>query len=130
MEIKSLGLRFLTSNAYFNCNEYELANQYSIDFQRIFFPHYFSKIANFSYEGSPPLAEFFLSSLDSPKLRQEKLFFIRNLKSTKYVWNFQKELIQFSEQKLFLLTLSCLKFVSDCLDFQFSIKNSTNIFKV
>ena len=64
MEIKHLGLRFLTSNAYFNnSNEYELANQYGVKFQQVFFPNKFCTIENFDYDGEVPTLQFFLSSL-------------------------------------------------------------------
>ena len=59
MEIKCLGLRFLTSNAYFDNDEYELATQYDIKFQQVYFPKKFLEIKNFDYVGDVPSLIFF-----------------------------------------------------------------------
>ena len=124
MEIKNLGLRFLTSNAYFNCNEYELGMQFNLSFDRLFFPKKFCNIIHFDYIGPLPPKELFFSSLDSKDERRKKESFLQNFSKNNRVWNFQKELIHFADQKLFLLTLSCLKFLQDCFEFQNTIKTA------
>ena len=125
MEIKHLGLRFLTSNAYFNnSNEYELANQYGVKFQQVFFPNKFCTIENFDYDGEVPTLQFFLSSLDSKEEKKLKTEYVSDLNKIDYKWNFKKELEQFCEQKLFLLTCACLKFIKDSIEFQLELKNT------
>ena len=55
MELKSFGIRFISSNSYFNCDEFELAHQYQIQFNRLYFPKKFCDIRNFTYEGKLPI---------------------------------------------------------------------------
>ena len=122
MELKSLDIRFITSNSYFNCDEYSLASQYQIEFNKIFFPTKFCQIINFSYEGEVPHFKYFTSTLDDSKTFAAKQEFYLKLQSKKYKWNFQKELKEVNEQKIWLLSLSCLKFIRDCFEFQEQLK--------
>ena len=124
MEIKNLGLRFLTSNAYFNNNEYELASQYDIKYEQVFFPKKFCTIENFDYEGEVPSLQLFISSLDTTEDRTKKTNYVALLQNTKYKWNLKKEIQQYCEQKLFLLTLSCLKFIKDTIEFQVELRKT------
>lgn len=115
IELKAYGLRFITSNTYFDLNEYELANQYNIPFEKIYFP---SKFFDVSYEGVTPDLTFFTSPMDTMIECQFKKSYVLNLQSKNYKWNFQKELVQYCEQKLWLLTLSCLKFLGESFIFE------------
>ena len=117
LELKCFELRFLNSNLYFNCNEYEIAEQYNIVYNQIFFPKKFLNITNFEYQGPVPHFLYFLSTLDSPKENERKKKFLAKL-SKNYNWNFQKELVQCCEQKLFLLSLASLKFLENSFEFQ------------
>ena len=123
MELKDLEIRFITSNSYFNCNEYSLANQYEIEYNKTFFPLKFCKIENFSYQGNVPTVNYFLSTLDDSKTMEAKMKFHQKLQTElRSKWNFQKELLAFCEQKVWLLTLACIKFISDCFEFQQQLK--------
>ena len=136
MEIKVLGVRFITSNLYFNGDEYDVANQYEIKFNRCFFPLDFIQIQNFDYEGLLPDLKYFFSALDNEIIKKEKEDYCNLLTIQNYKWNFQKELTTFCEQKLWLLTLSSLIFIKDCLSLQdnfekiykFPLENKLNPF--
>ena len=122
MELQNLDIRFINSNSYFNCNEYALANQYQIEFNKIFFPTKFCQISNFSYTGNVPNFKYFVSSLDDSQTFKAKEEFYSKLQNNKYKWNFQKELKEVCEQKVYLLSLSCVKFIFDCFEFQQQLK--------
>jgi len=127
MEIRALGLRFLTSNSYFKGDEFEIGKQFNLDFSRTFFPKKFFESKNFSYQGQIPNILYFLSNLDSKSIVEEKKAFVANFKKQKYIWNFQKELLQFSELKIWLLMLSCLTFIDECISFETLVKTSLNL---
>ena len=127
MEIKINNLRFITSNSYFNEDEYDLASQYEIGYDKIYFPKQFMKIQNFDYRGQIPHFKYFASLLDNAKEKHEKQNFYEALSNQNYVWDFKKELIAFCEQKLWLLTASCIQFIKDCLSLQ---KNFENVFNL
>ena len=127
MEIKPLSLRFITSNSYFEGNEYDLANQYELIYNKIYFPSKFDAPENWFYDGIVPNVNYFLLPLDNDNEIEAKLIFVSNLNKLKHKWNFQKELIQFSDQKLWLLTLSCLKFLKDSFEFQNDLNQIQNL---
>jgi hypothetical protein len=128
LEIKALNLRFITSNSYFDGNEFEVANQYSLNFNQHFFPTKFLLPQNINYEGKVPQIQFFFSILDTAKETKKKQKFVDTLIHNKYKWNLQKELLTYCEQKVLLLTLSCLQFLEDCLSFQnlLNVQNQTS----
>ncbi len=123
LEIKSLNIRFITSNSYFEGNEYELANQYCLTYTQHFFPKQFLRPENFNYQGQVPEYNFFESIYDNSTNKINKKLFVQLFKNLNFKWNFQKELITYSEQKLLLLTLSCLKFLEDSYLFQLQLSN-------
>ena len=71
IEVPELSLRFLSSNNYLKGNEYELANQFGLDYELNFFPNKFLCLENFNYEGAIPPAEYYSSfeSSDYDSLR-------------------------------------------------------------
>ena len=122
IELQSLNIRFLSSNNYFNCNEFDLAKQYNIKFTQNYFPYKLLNISNFGYIGNIPNFNFFTSSLDDFETLESKRQYYINRCSNNNIWNFEKELKEHCDQKLFLLTISCLKFIRDCLEFQNHLK--------
>ncbi len=126
LEIKALNLCFITSNAYFEGNEFELANQYDLIFDQHFFPKQFLLPNNINYEGKVPDIQFFHSISDTEKEIHMKKKFVKLLLKDKYKWNFQKELLIHCEQKVLLLTLSCLKFLEDCYSLQNLLNEKNN----
>ena len=54
LEIKQLGLRFLTSSSYLEGDEYEMAQQFDCQFEKHFFPFKFLSKQNFHYIGTIP----------------------------------------------------------------------------
>ena len=122
LELQSLNIRFLSSNNYFNCNEYSLAKQYDVKFNRKFFPNKFINIRNFSYVGEVPNLNYFTSDLDDFETLECIRKYHIELHNENYKWNFQKEIQEYCDQKLLLLTISSLKFVYDCLEFQNNLK--------
>ena len=123
MEIKPLGLRFLSSKSYFEGNEFQIAKQYNLKFDYTFFPQKFFQSQNILYQGEIPDLSYFVSNLDSPDVHQQKIDYVNNFREQNYVWNFQKELLQYAELKNLLLMLCSLHFIEECLRFQNQIKS-------
>jgi len=126
LEIKGLKIRFITSNAYFEGNEYQLAQQYDLKFIWHFFPRKFLQPHNLNYVGQVPEINFFNSLTDNLKEKEMKTTFVHTLTKLNYKWDLQKEIVTYCEQKLTLLTLACLKFLNDCLIFQLNLNSKLN----
>ena len=117
LEIKQLGLRFLSSSSYIEGNEYDIANQFDLIYQKHIFPLKFISKKNFSYNGKIPDLMFFLSSFDSNLEKMEKEHFFENYNINKS-WDFKEHLLAHFDQKIFLLTMGFLKFFAECFEFQ------------
>ena len=76
LEIKHLNLRFLTSGAYIDGTEYEIARQFEIPFKKVCFPQRFIAKENFNYSGNIPDLKYFLLTLDSNEDIIEKQTFV------------------------------------------------------
>jgi hypothetical protein len=116
LEIKQLGLRFLTSSSYIIGNEYEIADQFALIYEKHFFPLKFMVQQNFLYSGKIPDFKFFQSQFDSSVDKTEKEQFYNAI--DKNNWNFKKELMFHFNQKIWLLSMSFLKFIEECFEFQ------------
>jgi hypothetical protein len=117
LEIKHLGLRFLTSTSYIHGNEYEIAHQFDVLYKKHFFPYKFINKFNFDYDGNIPDLNYFLSSFDSESENTQKQMFHESYdKNIK--WNFKEQIKLHYNQKLYLLSLSFLKFIEECFEFQ------------
>ena len=90
MEFKLNKLRFLTSNAYFNVTEFDLATQFEIPFNYFYFPKQFIQIENFDYEGPVPNLEFFITDLDDQTVKDRKKTYRNCLVDQHYKWSFRK----------------------------------------
>ncbi len=128
MELESFNLRFITSNSYFEGSEFEVAKQFDVKFDRYFFPESLKNPTYFEYEGSVPDKEFFYSFNDNDETKFEKQEFVFKMIENKYIWNYEKELLRFCDEKLLLLTLACLKFLKESFDFQVLIKREKETF--
>jgi hypothetical protein len=155
LEIKPLKTRFITSNAYLNGNEIELAQQFNINFEYNFFPFKFlselffqTDFLNTEMESTPsehknvhkytvcknivqneilPDDFYFFSNFDTDSISQYKKDFLANFKKNNKKWNLEKELLILINQKLILLTLACLTFVKESFEFQKLLITSKNI---
>jgi hypothetical protein len=152
IEIKALNVRFITSNSYLNGDEYDIATQFNISFNR----HYFISpiLANYVVSSpytpcnknpecneitlckkswlcgkkecqSVPNKNLFYSPFDSVLERDKKTAFYTQIKTQK--WTFVKELIISNDQKLMLLTLSILKFIKESFDLNVLLNTSLNL---
>ena len=121
IEIKCINLRFITSNAYIDIDEFALADQFDIKFEKVFFPMKFYSPKNFHYQGPVPDLKYFLSALDNAKTRREKITYHSEMKSLNYTWTFTKEIVEFIDLKVWLLALSLVKFLKDAYDFQMQL---------
>jgi G:T-mismatch repair DNA endonuclease (very short patch repair protein) len=127
LEIKQLKLKFITSNAYLEGNEYEIAEQYNLKFTKHFFPMHFNQTINYNYKGKIPNLEMFLLFSDTVKLRKEKEIFVNTLQNNQYIWQFEKEIIRHCDENVWLLTICCLTFIKECFDFQIKIQDESNL---
>jgi G:T-mismatch repair DNA endonuclease (very short patch repair protein) len=122
LEVKQLHLKFITSNAYLEGNEYEIAEQYNVKFTKHFFPSHFNQNINYNYKGEIPSLDTFLLFSDSVKIKKEKEIFVKTLKNNHYTWQFEKEIIRHCDENVWLLTICCLTFIKECFDFQIGIQ--------
>ncbi len=130
LEIKQLQIKFVISNSYLEGNEYQIAQQYEIDFTKHFFPVHFNSHLNYNYKGDVPELDFFLLFTDSQSARREKENFVTTLREQKYCWQFEKEIVRYCDENAWLLTLCCLKFLKECLDFQLQLQQNKNLKEV
>ena len=117
LEIKQLGLRFITSSSYLNGDEYEIAVQFNCDFEKHFFPFKFLVKENFNYNGHIPDLSLFLSDFDSSTENLAKKQFYQMFDKNEE-WNFKTQIIRHFNQKIYLLCVSFLKFMFECFEFQ------------
>ena len=118
LEIKHLNLRFLTSSAYIDGTEYEIARQFEIPFEKVCFPDKFIAKENFNYSGKIPDLKYFILSLDSSEDIIEKQNYVNSFNAKMKTWSFNSEILQHIDQKIMLLLYSFLQFMSECFDFQ------------
>jgi hypothetical protein len=118
IEIKELGLRFITSNAYINGTEFELAKHFNIQFDPHYFPEKFITKENFGFDGKIPNIKYFESIFDSTEEISNKTLFYNLYNKSSKRWVFQKELLIHLKQKIFLLSKSFLIFIYESFIFQ------------
>jgi hypothetical protein len=128
MEVESFNLRFITSNSYFEGSEFDVARQFHVDFDHYFFPESLKNPIYFQYEGCVPNVEHFYCFSDNENAKFQKKEFVSKMVQENYVWNYEKELLRFCDEKLFLLTLACLKFLKESFDFQILIQSEKETF--
>ena len=121
IEIKELRLRFITSNAYINGSEYDLANHFNVKFDQYYFPQSFMAKENFCYVGTIPDIKYFECFLDSSNEISKKTLFLSTFSKISKHWVFQKELLIYLKQKIFLLSISFLRFIHESFTFQSSL---------
>ena len=81
-----------------------------------FFPHKFSKLENFQYEGSIPALQYFEPQHMSKDKKKECEEWHAEQVAEGKTWNFQKEMLQYCESDVNILREGCLKFAQDTMD--------------
>ncbi len=127
MEVESFNLRFLTSNSYFDGTEYELAKQFNLNFDEYFFPESLKRPEYYHYNGQVPDLEHFFCFSDTIETKRKKTDFVSKMIEKSYNWNFEKEILRFCDEKLYILCLACLLFIKECFEFQILIKKEREI---
>lgn len=117
LEIKQLGLRFLTSTSYLAGNEYQIADQFNISFEKHYFPFKFLIKENLNYVGCIPDLKYFLSSFDSYLNETEKKNYY-SLYNKNQNWKMKEQLVIHYNQKMYLLCMAFLQFMKESFDFQ------------
>jgi len=127
MEVQNFNLRFITSNSYLEGFEFDLAKQYNLNLEPYFFPENLKNPLYFHYNEKVPNIEHFYLFNDNNDIKEQKENFVKNLNETNYVWNFQKELLRYCDEKVWCLTIACLKFLEESFNFQVLIKKENQI---
>ena len=121
IELPDHHIRFLCSNNYLTGDQFDLANQFGVNYDRQHFPKHFLNPANFTYVGEVPSPEYFFSWNDSSAKKEEIIKFISKFKDQQ--WIFLEALLSFENQKLFLLAESLLIFLKESFYLQYLIKD-------
>jgi hypothetical protein len=127
MEVENFNLRFLTSNSYLEGTEFELAKLYNFELGQYFFPEKLQYPQYFDYNGKVPSIHNFYSFNDTIEVKSQKENFVKTLEKCNYIWNFEKELLRFCDEKLWYLAMSCIKFLEESFNFQILIKKENKI---
>ena len=122
IEVKENKIRFLTTNNYVSGNIEELAEQFEIHFEPLFFPRKFQVVENFFYDGKIPSVDYFNSWNDTAKKRKQ-IFLFHNEHET-LRWNFAQKLIEFELRNLDLLAKSILQFLKESFHFQHQLQSN------
>lgn len=122
LEIQEIGIRFLSSSSYVSGDTYNLAKQFGVDFQEIYFPTKLIFFRNFQYCGQIPDEVHFISTWDTNEEIIKKRAFVRSKSSQK--WNFSKEILMQTDEKVLLLAHSLLLLLSESFEVQQKLKQS------
>nr|CAI5820605.1 unnamed protein product [Callosobruchus analis] len=105
-------VKFLDSLNYFNMALSKLPTAFGFaDLSKGYFPHLFNCSVNKNYVGPIPALEYYdRDNLKDEKTRNEMLKWHSKMVAQNYVFDFQKEILQYCISDVDILTQSCLKF--------------------
>ncbi len=112
---KKLSLRFVEVQNYLHCTFRELCKRIHCPIP--FFPHKWIQSKYFEYKGSPPTLKDFFDFEDTKQDLMEKEDKIKKFEKNK-MWDFQKELIAFLEQKVKIIATAMLDFFQEAFHCQ------------
>ena len=121
--LEEINFRIISSTNYIAGNEYTLAQHYDLAFEEIYLPNNCVLKNYIGHDGPPPSFLEFIEPHDSDITKSKKLSYYRSIALKK--WNFNKEVMSYLGQKLYLLTQTMLIFLHECFDFQTLIQNET-----
>ncbi len=124
LSLPDFNIKFIRINNYLSGDEHKISRQFNIAVTEHFFPEKFNNEKNYSYVGQIPDKKYFVNFKDSKEIVDKKIIFINSCINSNYKWDFRKELYRFVDENLYLLTKSCLIFLSDCFRFQSLIQQS------
>ena len=126
IEIPEVAIRFIKSNNYVAGNEYFVANQFQIPFERLFFPEKLITVPNFLCAMNlPPLETFYFWN---DTVNERALLQNAYKKMLKNNWNFIEKFDEYFMSKLVTLAKSLLTFFEQSLNFQVMIQSKQNSF--
>lgn len=115
----------MTSNAYLQGTECDLAKQQNIKFEDHFFPYSLNTSQYFNYEGCIPNFEYFINFNDSEDEIRKKRLFYESKKDSQ--WRFQTEIIKTTLLSVELLCKSMCTFIVESFNLQKSLKLNLKI---
>ena len=118
----SESLTFLNASNYFKGSYEEIAKQFSLNMEPVFFPTKLNCEEYYNYSGMIPNIQDFYDLLDSKEEKNQKEAFVASFKKIK--WNFKDEIQKVGEYKTQVVARSCLKFLKSSLDFQCTFKKN------
>ena len=83
-----------------------------------YFPYTFVTRETFGYNGVVPPTEFFVGFGDSEREKVKKEQVLGKMREEGYVWNLNKELLDYCTSDVYLLTMGFSKFTRQCLALQ------------
>ena len=125
VSLENHNLRFIDACNFFSGQLYNVASQYEIKFEKLFFPEKLNRTSFYKFKGSFPPLKDFLNLSDNLSLQQEKEKFWN--KNHLQNWCFESEIINHSKHCTELLAKSCLSFLKQTLSLQERIKKIEKI---
>lgn len=105
-------LKFIDSINYFQCGLSKLPELYGIEETKGYFPHFFNTVRNQQYVGPLPKKDFYgYASMTEEGREDFDEWYTSHPKN--YVFDFEKEFVQYCRQDVTLLRKACVKFQAD-----------------
>lgn len=115
LEISTLKLRFVHMSCYIKGSIFDLAVQYNIPFERVYYPNIWNRNEFYNYVGNPPKLIDFLQFSDTNDEREHKKIFCSKLQAP---YNFNDNLINTTRYESKLFFFCCVSFVQQCFELQ------------
>jgi len=129
LEVETYGLRFINLQNYFKVPLNELIDLFELDLEKLYFPEVLNCRENYKLflmlmPNEFPV-EFFYNFNDTLKEKENKKSFVQKISFQ--LWNFQKQLLDFSLFQLNVILLASIKFTSNCIDLQNLLRESVRL---
>ena len=128
MEIPKLSIRFIDSLNFLQMTLKTFPNTFGMDeLKKGFFPHYFNKKCHKNYVGSIPSKKHYGYNQMKPKDRKEFLKWYEDRVNENYVFDFQKEIIEYCRSDVDILRRGMMKFRKDFIQLETSTPSVTSL---
>ena len=123
IDVSSLRIRFLLRTAYLKGNPFEIGQQYSVNFEKTFFPAAWNNYKNYNYVGRKPnFCDYQLFNDSEQDVNEKKLFYDQ---LPNYDWNFNEQLMSNFQNETLVAIKAVLKFLVEAFRLQSMLSEVT-----